>query len=275
MTRDASFTPRLVDEQDQQRLRKADARWWPTSVGFLIFLGIFVVTLVNFLVSGIPNLSTGSTVWESDQPFPLIHIPSWIVIVMCAMPLLAAILMWNSVDARHRNNVTTAAGSAFIFFMIIPIPILFIYSESGPFVWGEQPLGWYWIGSLVALVGGIALLILRARLKPAPAALAGEYEQEEAWLYERAARDERARAQLDRDLANLAERRAAHEREQAELSELFASQREAARAGDSGSREERRAIAEQRVANVTSMVQRHADAKAARDRAGRSAQELR
>lgn len=209
--RSRPFAYEFVDEADRRREKRLGLFWLPMTIGLLVSLLFIVITIVNFLASGIPDLTSGSTVWESDVTFPLIPLPSWLTIPVGFLPLLTAILIWPLVDRRHAPLVSNTILFTATVFLLLPIFFALAYSEPSPFTDGDRTIGWHWLAVPVVVVALIVLIVRRATLPPSPVPEAPEdpFFEEAVALRRRAQHSRRHRETLEADLADVAARRAA------------------------------------------------------------------
>ncbi|KRC61486.1 hypothetical protein ASE14_11515 [Agromyces sp. Root81] len=153
------------DKADQRREGRVTRAWLPVSLG-LIASGVFIaITIVNMLASGIPNEVTGTSAWDSDQPFPMIPLPSWITILVGCLPLLTTVLIWRNVDERHGPLLSNTLTHFCTVFLLLPLVFAGTYPEPSPFANGDRTWGWHWIGSVIVLVAILAMIIRRVTLR--------------------------------------------------------------------------------------------------------------
>lgn len=199
------------DEADRRRERRVTRSLLPVTFGIIVSGVLIFVTIVNFLASGIPNLVTGSTAWESDQPFPMIPVPSWLTILVGCIPLLATILVWRNVDERHGPLLSADLTHFCTIFLILPLLFAGVYAEPSPFPNGERTFGWHWIGAAIVLIAIIALIVRRVTLRTTtvPQREFDAFEEEEIALRRKARTNRKIRETLDERLAELHAREAA------------------------------------------------------------------
>ncbi|MCH6232044.1 hypothetical protein MK786_14935 [Microbacterium sp. CFH 31415] len=205
------FAYAIGDEADAARERSIGPRWMPMSIGLVASAVFIIVTIVNVLASGIPNPVDGTSAWDSDVPFPLIPLPSWLTVPVALAPLLTAVLLWRVVDARHKALLTNTIVYALTVFLLLPILLSWVYPEPGGIPDGDRTMGWHWLGAPLALIGAIVLIIRRVTLpaSPVPAVERDAFFLEEVELRRKARYDKKARATLEADLADLRARQAA------------------------------------------------------------------
>lgn len=207
----SSFVHPIGDEADAARERSIGPRWMPMSIGLLASAAFIVITIVNIFASGIPNPARGTSAWDSDVPFPLIPLPSWLTLPVALAPLLTALLLWKVVDSRHKALLTNTIVYAMTAFLLLPIMLSWVYPEPDGTSDGESTTGWHWLAVPVVLVGAIVLIVRRVTLpaSPVPPIERDEFFLEEVALRRKALTDKKARARLDADLADLRAREAA------------------------------------------------------------------
>lgn len=205
------FVYAIGDEADAARERSIGPRWMPMSIGLIASAVFIIVTIVNIFASGIPNPVDGTSAWDSEVPFPLIPLPSWLTVPVALAPLLTAVLLWRVVDVRHKALLTNTIVYALTVFLLLPILLSWVYPEPGGIPDGDRTMGWHWLGAPLALIGAIVLIIRRVTLpaSPVPAVERDAFFLEEVELRRRARYDKKARAGLEADLAGLRARRAA------------------------------------------------------------------
>jgi hypothetical protein len=207
----SSFVYAIGDEADAARERSIGPRWMPMSIGLIASAVFIIVTIVNIFASGIPNPVDGTSAWDSEVPFPLIPLPSWLTVPFGLAPLLTAVLLWKVVDARHKGLLTNTIVYSLTVFLLLPIMLSWAYPEPGGIADGDRSLGWHWLGAPLALVGAVVLIVRRTTLpaSPVPPVEHDAFFLEEVELRRKARYDKKARARLDDDLADLHARQAA------------------------------------------------------------------
>lgn len=158
----------LVDEDDRRRERRLQSALLPLTVGILVSLGFIGVLVLAYVVSGLPDLATGSTAWASEVDFPLIPLPSWLTVPVAVAPLLSAVLAWRLVDRRHATLLSDALLFSATLFLFLPILLALAFEEASPIRNGERAIGWHWLAVPLVLAGLLALLVRRVTLPPAP-----------------------------------------------------------------------------------------------------------
>lgn len=199
------------DEADQRREGRVTRAVLPTTLGLIGYGVIIAVTVLNLLVSGIPNLVTGTSAWNSDQPFPLITVPSWLILALSCLPLLTTALIWRNVDERHGpllSNLLTFFCTAYL---LLPLLLSGAYAEPSPFANGDRTYGWHWIGTVLVLVAIVAMIVRRVTLRKTtvPQREFDAFEEEEIALRRKARTNRKVRETLDERLAELHAREAA------------------------------------------------------------------
>jgi len=201
----------LGDAADIRRERRVTTAWIPVSIG-LIASGILIaVTIINEFASGIPDLQSGSSAWESDQPFPMIMLPSWLTIPVGCLPLLCTVLIWRNVDERHGpllSNTLVLFGTVFL---LLPLVLAATYSEPSPFMNGNVPFGWHWIGSIVVAIAILAMIVRRVTLgrTTVPQREIDPFAAERIAIGRKAKTNRKVRETLDERIAEINAREAA------------------------------------------------------------------
>lgn len=265
------FQPVLSDPEDQRRQRRIDACWLPISFALLLLLIPVAVTIFNHAVEIAPRINRTFTEFKIEHPFPVVHIASWVLILLCSAPLLSTILMWRLVDTRHVRRLMSTQVLA-TFFAGVSMGFAYTYPEPSGITFRGDLLGWHWLGGVLALLGALAALVRRSTLPSAPDPIPHKYEQEEAWLRARAERDAWARERLSVDLENLQWRRTLADAEAEELAAVypaFEAKLKAKRWWDfSGANQAGKEVADEWFR----LQQRHVKAQTERDRVARLAQ---
>jgi len=68
------------DKADQRRESRVTRALVPVTLAIMVYGALIATTILNMLVSGLPNPAKGTSAWQSDQPFPMIPVASWLVI---------------------------------------------------------------------------------------------------------------------------------------------------------------------------------------------------
>jgi hypothetical protein len=163
--------------------------------------GLFIVaTIINLFASGIPNPVADTRAWESEQPWPLIPVPSWVVVSVGVIPLVVTFSTWRLVDRRHRGLLWNTLLYTATIFGLLPILLAAAYPEPGGVPNGDSTFGWHWLAVPLQVVVTVLLIIRIATVSPSRVP---DFEH-------RAEADELRRAKYDRKLrAELERRRAA------------------------------------------------------------------
>jgi hypothetical protein len=199
------------DTADQQRERRVTRALLPVTFG-IIASGVFIfITIANMFASGIPDLVTGTSAWDSAQPFPMVPVPSWLTILVGCVPLLSTVLIWRNVDERHGPLLSADLTHFCTVFLLLPIALASVYAEPSPFQNGDRTYGWHWIGSVIVFIAIIAMIVRRVSLAKTTVAQRefDAFEAEEIELRRRARTNRRIRETLDERLAELHAREAA------------------------------------------------------------------
>jgi len=199
------------DEADQRREGRVTRAWLPVAFG-LIATGVFIaITIVNMLASGIPNEVKGTSAWDSDQPFPMIPLPSWITGIVACLPLLTTVMVWRNVDERHGPLLSNTLTHFCTVFLLLPLVFAGAYPEPSPFANGDRPLGWHWVGSVIVLVAILAMIVRRITLRrtDVPQREPDPFEVERVDLIRKARTNRRIRETLDERLLEVNAREAA------------------------------------------------------------------
>lgn len=199
------------DKADQRREDRVTRSLLPVTLG-IIMSGVFiVVTIANMLASGIPNFVTGSSAWQSDQPFPMIPVPSWLTIVVGCIPLLSTMLVWRHVDERHGPLLSAELTHFCTIFLILPLLFAGVYAEPSPFANGDRTFGWHWIGAVLVLIAILAMIVRRVTLRKTtvPQVEYDAFKTERINLIRKARTNRKIRETLDERLAEINAREAA------------------------------------------------------------------
>lgn len=157
---------------------------------------LIVATIINMLASGLPNPVAGTSAWDSDRPWPLIPVPSWLVVAVGIIPLVVVLSILRLVDGRHRDLLWNTLLYSSTVFGLLPVLLAAVYPEPGGVPNGDSTFGWHWLAVPLQVIVIVLLLIRISTL--APSTVPDFEHRAEAAEIRRAKYDRKFRAELER-----------------------------------------------------------------------------